>query len=146
MRPAVTIGVCVASIMAAVYLTSDIAARNELLVLGPLGASNLGFVLGLRGPDSVLAQLQYNHLNRELEDSKRAEFHHKYRAKGRQHTIRESNSVVAQARNRAAPQLGRMQQLSSKSDLDPDDPLYSNRVWRHQEPENNTFADLEVRV
>jgi hypothetical protein len=147
MRPAVTIGVCIASVMVVIYLTSEIAAPNELLVLGPLGATNFGFVLGLNGPNSVLAQLQYNHLNRELEAAKHVEFQQKHRAKARQSSIQESTPAVFRSTKRTAREaLGRMQQLSSKSDLDPDDPKYSNRVWRHQEPENNTFADLEVRL
>jgi hypothetical protein len=146
MRLAVTIGVCIASIIAVAYLTSDISAKNELLVLGPLGASNLGFVLGLDGPDSVLAQLQYNHFNRELEDSKRVDFHQKHRAKDRQNRIQESSQALSRGTKRTEPVLGRMQELSSQSDLDADDPKYSSRVWRHQEPENNTFADLEVRI
>jgi hypothetical protein len=145
-RPAVTFGVCVAAMTAVLFLTSDIAAPNELLVLGPLGASNFGFVLGLNGPDSVLAQLQYHHLNRELADSKRVEFYQNHRAKDRQNRIQESDPVVSRSTKQKAPELGRMQELSSKSDLDADDPKYSSRVWRHQEPENNTFADLEVRV
>ncbi len=128
------------SVFILVFLSAtwtDSSKTSELLVLGPLGP-NFGFVLGLSGADAVLAQLHYDHLNHKR-------IHHHVASAVAQLSGRKAD---AQERANLRWRQGRLQELSSDSeaasDLDADDPKFSNRIWKHQEPENNTFADLEV--
>ena len=131
---------CTICILTFLSVTPKDDSPDSLLVLGPLGLDNFGFVLGLSGADSVLAQLRYTHME-----------HIHRRPRRPPHTTSQPGELTLVKRfarpKRTIDQFqGRMQELSSQGDdeLDADDPRYSNRVWKHQEPENNTFADLEV--
>lgn len=115
------------------------STTSSLLAVGPLGP-NFGFVLGLSGANAVLAQLRYAHLTH---------------VRTRHHAKSQSLPLLDRKAYRrenvgVRSRQGRLQQLSSgsesESDLDADDPRFSNRIWKHQEPENNTFADLQVRI
>ena len=122
---------------------------SELLVLGPLGANPLGFVLGLSGADSVLAQLQVNHLNHVLSHPHDKNVLHRQAGilgQIKSDRIDSGSHKKDVILDELSPSRTQKLSLSSSKDesRDADDLDHSAILWRHHKPDSNAFDDVKV--